>query len=560
MSSADTIAYFSMEIGLEPGIPTYAGGLGVLAGDTLRAAADLGVPMVGITLVYRKGYFQQRLDESGRQHEEPETWSPQEVLEETGARATIEIEGCPVEIRAWRYRVRGETGEVPVYLLDTDLPGNPSEARAITDRLYGGDARDRLRQEAVLGLGGIAILRALGLEASVHHMNEGHSALMALSLLESSDLATVRRRCVFTTHTPVPAGHDAFPVELVDSILGERRLERLVETGAIEDGELDMTRLALLFSRSVNAVSYRHAQVSKQMFPERTIRAITNGVHAGTWVARSFHELYDRHLPDWRRGRGTLRHAVAIPLEEIRTAHETAKEDLLREVGARADEPLEAGILTLGFARRATAYKRADFLFRVPDRLQRIARDVGPIQVIFAGKAHPADETGKAMIRRVFEAAAELDEALRVVWLPGYDMELARRMVSGVDVWLNTPRKPLEASGTSGMKAALNGVPSLSVLDGWWIEGHVEGVTGWSIGETWGDGDGEEEEAASLYLRLEKEIAPLFYQDPENWSRLMRSTIALNGSYFTAERMLRQYVRQIYDTARSDGNRSGARR
>lgn len=553
MRPADTIAYFSMEIGLQSGIPTYAGGLGVLAGDTLRAAADLGVPMVGITLVYRKGYFRQRLDESGRQHEEPETWSPEERLEETGARATIEIEGRPVEIRAWRYRVRGETGEVPVYLVDTDLPGNPSEARAITDRLYGGDARDRLRQEAVLGLGGIAILRELGLEASVHHMNEGHSALMALPLLESSDLATVRRRSVFTTHTPVPAGHDTFPVELVDSILGKRRLERLVESGAIVDGALDMTRLALHFSRSVNAVSYRHAQVSRQMFPERSIRAITNGVHAATWATPSFHELYDRHLPDWRRGRGTLRHAVAIPLEEIRTAHETAKEELLREAGERAGEPLEDGILTLGFARRATAYKRADLLFRDPQRLERIARDVGPIQVIFAGKAHPADETGKAMIRRVFEAADKLGEALRVVWLPGYDMELARRMVSGVDVWLNTPRKPLEASGTSGMKAALNGVPSLSVLDGWWIEGHVEGVTGWSIGESWGDGADEEGEAASLYVRLEKEIAPLFYQDPEGWSRVMRSTIALNGSHFTAERMLRQYVRQIYDSTRSDG-------
>ncbi|MDX1622893.1 MAG: alpha-glucan family phosphorylase [Gemmatimonadota bacterium] len=551
----DTIAYFSMEIGLESAIPTYAGGLGVLAGDTVRAAADLGVPMAAITLAHREGYFRQSLDESGHQREEPATWSPEERLEEAGARATIEVGGRPVAIRAWRYPVRGEAGEVPVYLLDTDLPENADEDRAITDRLYGGDLRDRLRQEAVLGIGGIAVLDALGIEPPVYHLNEGHSALLALPLLGSAaeggepggdGLAAVQRRCVFTTHTPVPAGHDVFPAELAASVLGSDRVEGLSAIGAIEEGGLDMTRLALLASRSVNGVSRRHAQVSQQMFPGREIEAITNGVHAATWTSPPFRELYDRRLPGWRRGNSVLRHAVTLPLDEIAAAHAEARASLLREAEARAGIRLDPDTFTLGFARRATAYKRAGLLFHDLERLERIARDAGPIQVLFAGKAHPADEDGKAMIRRIVEAAGGTSDGLRAVWLPGYDMDLGARMTAGVDVWLNTPRRPLEASGTSGMKAALNGVPSLSVLDGWWIEGHVEGKTGWSIGETW-EGEGDEEmDADALYARLEEEVLPLFYRDPEGWRRVTRSTIALNGSFFTAERMVRQYVQRIY--------------
>jgi len=543
------IAYFSMEIGLESTVPTYAGGLGVLAGDTLRAAADLSAPMAAVTLVHRKGYFRQSLDDAGAQSAEPDGWSPEERLEEVDGRATVELDGRQIRVRAWRWRVRGRLdGEIPVYLLDTDLPDNAPEDRTITDHLYDADVRTRLRQEAVLGLGGVAILEELGEDVSTFHLNEGHSALLALALLESADgdLDAVRERCVFTTHTPVPAGHDRFDAELVRAVLGDTRFERLAAIGAIDDGLLNMTRLALAVSRFVNGVSWRHAGVSREMFPDHRIEAITNGVHVPTWAAPSFAELFDRFVPGWRRSPANLRHAVTIPTDEIREAHDGARRRLFAAARSSADVELDPEAFTIGFARRASAYKRADLVLADPVRLQRVASRHGPLQFLFAGKAHPSDEAGQEVIRRVHESAAELGETVRVAWLEEYDMDLGSKLVAGVDLWLNNPRKPLEASGTSGMKAALNGVPNLSVLDGWWIEGHVEGVTGWSIGETWEGESDPDEEAAAIYDKLEHAILPLWSDDPDGWATVMRWAIALNGSFFTAERMLRQYMVLAY--------------
>jgi len=543
------IAYFSMEIGLESTVPTYAGGLGVLAGDTLRAAADLSAPMAAVTLVHRKGYFRQSLDDAGAQSAEPDGWSPEERLEEVDARATVELDGRQIRVRAWRWRVRGRLdGEIPVYLLDTDLPDNTPEDRAITDHLYDADVRTRLRQEAVLGLGGVAILEELGEDVSTFHLNEGHSALLALALLESADgdLDAVRERCVFTTHTPVPAGHDRFDAELVRAVLGDARFERLAAIGAIDDGLLNMTRLALAVSRFVNGVSWRHAGVSREMFPDHRIEAITNGVHVPTWAAPSFAELFDRFVPGWRRSPANLRHAVTIPTDAIREAHDAARRRLFAAVRSSADVDLDPDAFTIGFARRASAYKRADLVLADAARLERIAARHGPLQLLFAGKAHPSDEAGQQVIRRVHESAANLGEAVRVAWLEDYDMDLGAKLVAGVDLWLNNPRKPLEASGTSGMKAALNGVPNLSVLDGWWIEGHVEGVTGWSIGETWEGESDPDEEAAAIYDKLEQAILPLWSDDPDGWATVMRWAIAFNGSFFTAERMLRQYMVLAY--------------
>jgi glycogen phosphorylase len=558
--TTDTIAYFSMEIGLDSAIPTYSGGLGVLAGDTLRAAADLGLPMMAVTLLHRKGYFRQHLDAAGNQRESPVAWVPEEVLEPMSSHVSISIEGRPVQVCAWRHVVRGVFGHVvPVYFLDTDIEDNSPWDRTLTDHLYGGDSHYRLCQEVVLGLGGVLLLRALGYERlQPYHMNEGHAALLTLALLKEQsgdggwyavtdeDVEAVRQRCVFTTHTPVPAGHDRFSLELVQRVLGREWATFLVKANCCPHNMLDMTYLALYFSRYVNGVAMRHRDVSRGMFPRYSIDAITNGVHAVTWTAMPFRNLYDHHIPNWRHDNFYLRYAVKIPLYAIQYAHAQAKRDLLDLVQYRTGMRLDEALFTIGFARRAAAYKRADLLFSDLERLAHITRHVGPLQVIYSGKAHPQDTAGKALIRRIFSAAAGVGSAVRVVYLENYDMALARDICAGVDLWLNTPERPQEASGTSGMKAALNGVPSLSVLDGWWLEGHQEGVTGWAIGDGQESADDLSQEVASLYDKLEHVILPLFYKQPTEFAKVMRSAIAFNGSFFNTQRMVFQYLRNAY--------------
>jgi glycogen phosphorylase len=555
------VAYFSMEICLENDVPTYSGGLGILAGDTLRSAADLELPLVGVTLLHRKGYFRQEIDAQGNQAEGPVAWNPEEVLEELAERTVVPIEGRDVYVRAWRYLVRGVTGHaVPVLLLDTALPENTESDRTLTDLLYGGDSRYRLCQEILLGMGGAQLLQQIGFGAEHdvrYHMNEGHSSLLAVTLVErqlagrpvsewsEDDLEAVRMRCVFTTHTPVPAGHDRFPSDLVRVLLGDERFRLLEAVQAIENGELNMTLLALRLSRDVNGVAMKHREVSLAMFPGFPIDSVTNGVHAGTWTTPAFQALFDRRIPEWRTDNLYLRYAVGIPLAEIRTAHDEAKKDFIAEVTRRTNVALDPTVFTLGFARRATPYKRADLMFTDTARLTGISESVGKLQIVFGGKAHPRDEGGKELIRKIHRAAEALKDRITVVYLANYDMALAAKMVGGVDLWVNNPMRPLEASGTSGMKAALNGVPSLSVRDGWWIEGHIEGVTGWSIGsdETVGD---QSRDAEDLYLKLERVILPLFYGLPLAYAEVMRSAIALNGSFFNTQRMVEQYVRNAY--------------
>jgi len=553
-----TVAYFSMEIALDKAIPTYSGGLGVLAGDTLRSAADLSVPMVGVTLLHRKGYFEQHLDSEGHQSEQPASWNPETQLEPVDARTTVMIEGRTVHVRAWKYAVRGVTGhEVPVYLLDTQLDENEEWDRTLTDSLYGGDNHYRLCQEVVLGMGGASLLRALGCSADIYHLNEGHSALLTLCLLDwqlegrkpfeldESDIEQVRRRCVFTTHTPVPAGHDKFPIDVVTHVLGAEQVELLGAAHCVDDGTLNMTHLALRLARFVNGVAMKHREVSQGMFPNFPIDAITNGVHAATWASPAFQKLFDRRVPEWRIDNYYLRYAVGIPLSEIRSAHAEAKQAMIDVLVSRGYPRLDPKVFTIGFARRATPYKRADLMFTNAERLADIAQSVGPIQVVFGGKAHPNDSGGKELIRRIHEAAASLADRITIVYVENYEMEIAGTIVAGVDLWLNNPMKPLEASGTSGMKAALNGVPSLSVLDGWWIEGHVEGVTGWSIGDSELEGD-QSKDANEIYIKLERVILPLYYGLPFAYAEVMRSAIGLNGSFFNTQRMVGQYVRNAY--------------
>jgi starch phosphorylase len=558
-TKSPTIAYFSMEIALDPNMPTYSGGLGMLAGDTLRSAADLGAPLVAVTLVYRNGYFRQHLDPSGNQSEQPQQWDPERTLKAVEGRVSIEIEQRQVWIRAWQYDVQGIDGDtVAVYLLDTNVPENAEWDRHLTDSLYGGDEHYRLAQEIILGLGGLKLLQKLGHDKiQAHHMNEGHSALLALGLLERRldqsfagrvkqlDIDGIRRMCIFTTHTPVPAGHDQFPTPLVRQLLGDERVTLLEQTQALHDDSLNMTYLALRFSGYVNGVAMRHGEVSRGMFPNYDISAITNGVHALTWTSPSFRELFDNYVSGWRTDNNYLRYAISIPLEDIRAAHAKAKEALFEEIRHRTATALDPKVFTVGFARRASTYKRADLLFHDRERLKRIARDVGPVQFVYAGKAHPRDDGGKKIIRQVFEGAASLSDVIRTVYVENYDMHWGRLITSGVDIWLNTPMRPQEASGTSGMKAALNGVPSFSVIDGWWAEGWIEGITGWAIGNT----DIVEDpasEVSTLYDKLERQILPMFYGTPNRYTEVMRSAIALNGSFFNTQRMVQQYLANAY--------------
>lgn len=553
---SERMAYFSMEIALRPDIPTYSGGLGVLAGDTVRSAADLDLPLVTVSLVSRAGFFLQRIDEAGRQHEDPDPWDPAGAAQPLPARVAAPIEGRDVWVGGWLYVVEGHMGgRQPVILLDTDLAENGPTDRELTHHLYGGDEAYRLKQEIVLGIGGVRMLHALGFRIRQYHMNEGHAALLCLELLnryahppedlragESAyDIPRVRELCNFTTHTPVEAGHDKFSYDLVDRVLGDFVDTALLKRLAGED-QLNMTRLALNASEYVNGVAKRHAETSRHLFPGYRVLAITNGVHPFTWTAEGFRQLYDTHLAGWCHEPEVLVRAdCCISDEAIWAAHVRAKTGLLERIEEHCGTALEPGILTLGFARRMTAYKRPDLLFSDLARLGTIAAR-RPFQVVLAGKAHPRDDAGKRLIEELHEYIRALHGAIRIAYLPNYDMRIAAELVSGVDVWLNTPLPPWEASGTSGMKAAFNGVPNLSTLDGWWAEGCIEGVTGWAVG----DGRPGQDDAASLYDKLERVVLPLYYDDRAGWIAVMKGAIAKNASYFNSHRMMRRYATEAY--------------
>ena len=577
-----------MEIALENAMLSYSGGLGVLAGDTIRAAADIRLPMVAVSLLYRKGYFHQRLSDEGAQTEEPVEWNVEKFMVEEAPRVVVTLEDRRVELRAWRYTVTGVRGyEVPVYFLDADLPENDPRDRELTGTLYGGDPYYRLSQEVLLGIGGVRMLRALGhTELMRYHMNEGHAALLTVELLDEEsqqagrpsingeDIEKVRSKCVFTTHTPVPAGHDKFPVEyltrlfpeenrffdekdessvdLIKSILQVEESYPDLREAARRGASLNMTYLALGLSNYVNGVAKLHGVVSRRMFPNVPIEAITNGVHAATWASPSFRDLFDRHIPSWREDNYSLRGALGLPPEEVWAAHLLAKHDLLEAVRRKTGLKLEPEAFTIGFARRATGYKRADLILNDLDRLRQIAKNGGAFQIVFAGKAHPKDGGGKEIIKKIFKAKKALKKTVPIVFLDDYDLNLGGKLTAGGDLWLNTPQYPLEASGTSGMKAALNGVPSLSILDGWWVEGHIEGVTGWSIGEPHRSEPAPDiatnnaADAESLYSKLENVILPLFYEERSRYLAVMQHAIAINGSFFNTQRMVQQYITDAY--------------
>jgi starch phosphorylase len=549
------IAYFSMEIGIRPEIHTYSGGLGVLAGDAARSAADLDLPMVFVTLASREGYLRQKIDKEGRQVDGPDPWKPEEYTQPLGAMVAVAIEGRTVWIRAWLYELKSPLGrQVPIILLDTNVAENAAQDRAITNRLYGGNEIDRIKQEIVLGIGGERMLRALGFAIRTYHLNEGHAAFLALSLLRRHrqhgategagpldyDVDRVRQQCVFTTHTPVEAGHDRFDYDDVHRVLGDFiELDQLKLLAGADC--LNVTRLALNLSAFVNGVARKHAETAQSMFPEYPVRAVTNGAHGPTWTHPRIAALVESVAPHWVSEPVSLVKADEIDAKALWSAHQQAKRELIAEIKRISGVAMELDAPLIGFARRMTGYKRPDLLFSDLDLL-RVIHGRHPFGLVMAGKAHPRDQPGKDLIRAIHAHMRELPE-VRMAYLPNYDMRLSAKLVSGTDVWLNTPLPPFEASGTSGMKAAFNGVLNFSVLDGWWLEGWDEGVTGWAIGAEWEQSDAH---AADLYQKLGDTVLPLYYGERDRWIWMMQQSIAKIGSVFNSQRMMRRYATEAY--------------
>jgi len=608
-----TIAYFSFEFGLHNSLPIYSGGLGILSGDHAKEASDLGLPFVGVGFMYPQGYFRQRIPSHGWQEAVYQQLDMAEapILLARDAngqviKISIRFGGRTVYAQVWQVRV----GRVPLYLMDTDVDENDPWDRELSARLYSGDSELRIRQEIVLGIGGVRVLRALGIEPHVLHMNEGHSAFLMLECIREKvnqgmsyeeAKAVTRSQAVFTTHTPVPAGHDTFAFHMMEHYfngfwqeLGISR-EEFMDLGKHQEswGEaFNMTVLALRTSGYANGVSELHGTVSRAMWQsvwpgrpvdEVPITHVTNGIHSPTWISAELHRLLARYLgPDWLENHDdpTLWQKLAdMPDEELWRMHVHLKQKLfgfLRERVRRrwvegSDDPtqvltsgtmLDPDALTIGFARRFATYKRAALIFRDLPRLQRILLDRNrPVQIIFAGKAHPADDPGKSLIQAVYNLSKHNQLGGRVAFIEDYDMHMARYLVQGVDLWLNTPRRPREASGTSGQKAALNGVPNFSVLDGWWVEGY-NGANGWTVGaESYnGNHDIEDhEDALSIYRTLEEEIVPLYYKRdrdniPRGWVEIMREAMRSNGPQFSMRRMVKEYTTKLYLKAMENGH------
>ena len=604
-SRISTIAYYSAEYGLHRSLPFYAGGLGFLAGDHLKECSDLNVPLVAVGFMYPEGYLYQQIRDDGWQENITEKLQREEaaiskVLNADGTQLTVVVPLIqpPIYVAVWRVDV----GRVPLYLMDTDIELNDPWNRGISARLYTGDLEQRLRQEIVLGIGGTEVLETMGIKRFLMHLNEGHAAFALLEQIRGridqrmnfqQALETIRNTSIFTTHTPVPAGHDVFPFYMIEKYfhsywpaLGLDRdafLKLGVHPQKPEAG-FNMTALALRLCKYRNGVSKKHAEVSHRMWQslweeipegESTIDHITNGVHVPTWIEPKLQLLFNKYLgPEWIAKHdcpGIWEAVEQIPDEELWKTHYWLKIKLIDAIRERSrlrwtkDQAnpsvvlaggalLDPSVLTLGFARRFATYKRADLIFYNVERLKILLNDRWrPVQIIFAGKAHPADDPGKQMLQRIFNACRDPDTGGRIAFVEDYGEQLAQYMVHGVDVWLNTPTPPMEASGTSGMKAALNGVPQLSIMDGWWLEGY-NGKNGWAIDHQTIDGNHDQADAVEIYRTLEEEIIPLYYDVseegiPYRWVKMMKESIKSNAARFSARRMVKEYIKQFYANA-----------
>lgn len=535
------IAYFSMEIGLNENIPTYSGGLGILAGDHIKSAADLNVPLAAVTLLYKRGYFIQNINPFGMQEELYPYFDPRAFMEPLPLRITVRIEGRDVHVGVWKYNQEGITGRVPIYFLDTDLPTNAPEDRLITQYLYGGDHHTRISQEAVLGIGGYLALKRLEPKITTYHMNEGHAVFLTLALLKDlgGDEAQVKSKCVFTTHTPVPAGHDKFAYDLAEKVIGEYLPKNIRQLAGMEI--LNTTVLALNLSRAANGVSELHGEISRQMFPGYNIGHITNGVHHLSWTGPEFKALFDKYIPNWRQEPKLLGDISMIPDSDIVEAKKKAKRRLISYVNSVSAVGFTDEQLTICFARRAAAYKRATLVFSDLEFLFNLSRD--RVQFVFAGKAHPQDEPGKELIKEIINIGRQYENKLRLVFVPNYNIWVAGLMTAGADVWLNTPRRPREASGTSGMKVCFNGGVNMSVLDGWWREACKNRINGWAIGDD--EDQSDEAAAADLYQDLD-DMVTTYYANPKQWLSIMRRSISDMAPQFNTHRMVMEYFHKYY--------------
>ena len=544
------VGYFTAEIGLWSELHTYSGGLGVLAGDHVKSAADAEIPLVGVTLVYRKGYGRQHLDKDGVQTETYRDLDPAQHMQDTGMEISLPLDDGELWAKVWRADITGVSGHVvPVYFLDTFHPKNSEKHLELGLTLYGGDDWVRIRQEYLLGVGGLRLLDKLGLEVDGLHLNEGHCTFALLEMLGKGwSREQLAKRVLFTTHTPVPAGHDRFEWEAVEEVLGDLlpsdAKQLVIDAGDPEEGRrISMSHLAVALSGPVNAVSNLNAWVASSMFADHHIAPITNGVHHITWTSPMMADLFDKQLPGWREDPTKLAHAGKIPTEDLVQARDIARKVLRELVQTSTGVRLDKNRLTIGFARRFATYKRANLVFSDLERLREIG--AGKIQFVFSGKAHPKDEGGKALIKSIFDSGKDLEEEIPVAFLEDYSMATGLAMTGGVDIWLNNPIRPMEASGTSGMKAAMNGVPNCSILDGWWPEGCEHGVNGWAIGEADDERD-DVRDASNVLDVIENEVLPAWEEGDEKWCEIMRASIATSAR-FTGARMISDYLR-FYDS------------
>ena len=543
-----------MEIGIDNRIHTYSGGLGVLAGDMAYSFADLGYPATFVTLLPRNGYTSQKLDSSAGQLDAPDPWDWKALLSPTGARATMEIWGKRQTVGAWEYKIRGKT-ETSVLFLDVDYPDNDKGVRDATDRLYGGEPNDRLTQDIILGIGGYRVLKALGREVDMYHLNESHAAFATIELLrDAGSSEAARRKCAFTTHTPVAAGNDVFRLETVEEALRGYSWVNWKEESS--DGVVNLSRLASKYSGATSAVSMKHSFVAERVIGHDNIAYVTNGAYHRRWVHPELRKLYDEHLKGWEETPSLLGSAVELPSEELSNAHAVAKGSLVSLVNLHNPGHFDESILTICVAKRITGYKRNGMLLGDLERIQRIAEEKGNLQVVYAGKTHAKDASAKGMLADILRKADLLNRGsgkVKVAVLENYDIDMAKVLVAGADVWLNNPRRPLEACGTSGIKAAMNGVLNLSVYDGWWLEGGIDGVNGWGVGKRtdWTDltdsVDGEDE--ADLYSKLSSTVLPTYYKDEERWVDMQKRSIATVGPLFNSYRMVEEYVTKVYGRA-----------
>ena len=536
------VAYFSMEIALENGIKTFAGGLGILAGDILRSASEKNFPMIGITLLNKKGYFKQVINDKGKQEElaDKSDYSKLKLLSD---KIILSIASDKVVVRVWKYLLKsGEGLEIPIYLLDSDWPENREKHRRLSENLYDGDLRKKLKQAVILGRAGVKLLNKLGYKNIKIHLNEGHGALAAIELFlnskernEKDKIKEIRQRIVFTTHTPVPAGHDIFFGEF---LFKYERDFRVHIKGLVERDTINFTKLALFFSSYVNGVSLKHREVSQKMFPEYKINSITNGVNSLLWTSDEFKSLFNKFVPGWQQDNSLLKKADKIPLTEIKEAHLNAKKKLITFIEEKKGIKFKEDVFTITFARRFAPYKRPSLLLSDLAILKKINKQSGKIQIIYAGKAHPQDEVGQTLISEVNKRIKKISPEIKIVFLANYDLEMAKLLVSGSDLWLNNPVPPNEASATSGMKAAHNGVPQVSTWDGWWPEAYHKGKTGWTIEE--------KNETNNLYELLSKKIIPVYYKKQEEYLKICRQAISLNASKFNTQRVIAEYIKKAY--------------